>query len=194
VRTLPRVFGTIVVTVALASACSAGDGGGAGGSAGGGTDGGAGGGRDRALGVEVVAAGLTDYPRAELRSDDEVRCVAEGIVDGLGIERLAELGLDVDAEEGPLLYGPDMTGDDADAVYAAYDDCLGFRRRDVEQFVADGLSEAEAGCVSDAYRASGIPRAHLVEPPHTGEPDRIEVHDHLETFLEAAETACRDWI
>jgi hypothetical protein len=68
--------------------------------------------------------------------------------------------------------------------------------RDVESYMGDGLTEAQARCVSQGYRGSGIPRIHMLEPPHgtTLGPDRLAAHEDLDVFLHAAEQACRDWI
>lgn len=149
---------------------------------------------ERAAAVELVADDLVAYPRADFQGDDEPRCVAEAIVDGVGLDRLREVGLDVDAGTPPRLWEPELTTDEGDLVYAAYDDCLDFRRRDIEGFTAEGLTDAQAACVSDGYRASGVPRAHGLERPHAGAPTRVEAHTHLEEFLEATKAACRDWI
>jgi hypothetical protein len=144
--------------------------------------------------VALVAADLVAYPRAELRSDEESACVARGIVERLGIDRLEALGLDLGARQAPRLYGDDLTQDEGDEVYAAYDQCLDLGQRDVEGFMADGLTERQARCVADGYRATGIPRAHLTEPPHSGEPSSVQGHADLEAFLEATKQACRSWL
>jgi hypothetical protein len=149
---------------------------------------------ERAAAIEVIMADLVEYPRAEFTSDDQPGCVAERIVDGLGVERLAEVGLDGEARTAPTLWQPELTVAEGDVVYAAYGECIDFEARDVEQFMTEGLSEAQARCVSTAYRTSGIPRAHGLERPHDGVPTRVEAHTHLEEFLNATKTACRDWI
>jgi hypothetical protein len=149
---------------------------------------------DRAAAVDVIAQDLLAYPRAEFTSDEEPRCVADAVVDGLGLERLTRVGLDIDTGKAPTLWQPELTEAEGDVVYAAYDDCLDFESSDIERFMADGLSRAQAQCASDAYRASGIPRVHGLEPPHTGEPDSVEAHAHLEAFINATKTACRAWI
>jgi hypothetical protein len=62
--------------------------------------------------------------------------------------------------------------------------------------MTNGLTEAQARCVSQGYRGSGIPRVHMLEPPHgtTLGPDRLAAHEDLDVFLHGAEQACRDWI
>ncbi|HMG45247.1 MAG TPA: hypothetical protein VK611_28200 [Acidimicrobiales bacterium] len=174
----------------LSAACSDDDGGGAG-------DGDGGGGRagevDSAV-VDVVARGLSALPRADFRDDEEPRCVAEAIVTVVEIERLEELGLDVDGRTPPTLHGPDLTAEEGDLLYAAYDGCLDFESRDVENFTADGLTEAQARCVSGAYRGSGIPQAQLLERVPDGTMLQASANAHLDSFMSALRTSCRDWI
>lgn len=149
--------------------------------------------------VEVVAAELVATPRAEFRDDAAPRCIAEQVVERLGLERLGEVGLDVDRGTPPRLWQPELTEAEGDQVFAAYEHCIDFEQRDVEGFVEDdGLTEDQARCVSRAYRASGIPRAHALEPPHSTvaelTPERLAAHEDLDVFLTATKDACRDWI
>lgn len=150
--------------------------------------------RDRAAAVAVVAEDLEVYPRAQLRDDEEAACVAGAIVDGVGLERLAEVGLDVDAGTPPRLWRPEITEAEGRTVYAAYDGCLDLAGGDVEAYMADGLDREQAECASDAYRSSGIPQVHSVEPLHTDDPTRAAAHGELEAFIEATKAACRAWI
>ena len=153
-------------------------------------------GEDDAAAVEIVTAGLLATPRADFRADDEARCVATQVVAEVGVDRLAEVGLGLETETPPTLWQPELTEAEGDMVYGAYDDCLDLERRDVEGFMTDGLTEAQARCVSQAYRGSGIPRVHMLEPPHgaTLAPDRVAAHEDLDVYLDAAKRACRDWI
>ena len=149
-----------------------------------------------AAAVEIITAELLALPRADFGADDEARCVATHVVAELGLERLGEVGLDLETETAPTLWQPELTEAEGDVVYGAYDDCLDLERRDVEGFMTDGLTEAQARCVSQGYRGSGIPRVHMLEPPHgtTLGPDRLAAHEDLDVFLNAATQACRDWI
>lgn len=153
-------------------------------------------GPDDAAAVEIVTAGLLAEPRADFQVDDEARCVATRVVAEVGLDRLEEVGLGLEAETPPTLWQPELTEAEGDMVYGAYDDCLDLERRDVEAFMTDGLTEAEARCVSQGYRGSGIPRVHMLEPPHGTAlaPDRVAAHEDLDVFLDVAKQACRDWI
>lgn len=145
--------------------------------------------------VEVIASGLIAEPRADFDSVRQARCVARGLVHRLGIRRLEELRLDSDEGQVPVLSVPGLTEAERHRVAVAYDTCFDFERRDIEGFVAEGLSEAEGRCVSASYRASGIPEIHLTEPPHgVSGIDTEEARAHLDDFLTAAKAACRDWV
>ncbi|MGH9258319.1 MAG: hypothetical protein ACRD08_00235, partial [Acidimicrobiales bacterium] len=136
-------------------------------------------GPDSAAAVEIVTEELLAVPRADFRADDEARCVATQVVAEIGLDRLEEVGLDLETETPPTLWQPELTEAEGDMVYWAYDDCLDLARRDVEGFMTDGLTEAQARCVSQGYRGSGIPRVHMLEPPHgnTLGPDRVAAHE-----------------
>jgi hypothetical protein len=153
-------------------------------------------GPDHDAAVEIITAELLAVPRADFRADDEARCVATHVVADVGLDRLEEVGLDLETETPPTLWQPELTEAEGDMVYRAYDDCLDLGRRDVAGFMADGLTEAQARCVSQGYRGSGIPRVHMLEPPHGTAlgPDRLAAHEDLDLFLNAAKQACRDWI
>jgi hypothetical protein len=154
---------------------------------------------ETARAIEIVEAELLAVPRVDFRSDDEPGCVAEQVVTRIGLERLREVGLDVDAGTPPRLWQPELAEAEGDQVFAAYEHCIDFEQRDVDGFVEDdGLTEDEARCVSRAYRASGIPRIHGLEEPHGAPADltpaRRAAHEDLDVFLDAAKDACRDWI
>lgn len=150
--------------------------------------------RDRAHAVAVVSMGLTEYPRAAFEAESQVRCVATGIVNRFGIDRLQELGLDVDAQQGPRLYVPGLTERERGRVASAYDACIDPQGGFIDSLVAEGLSTAEARCVFESYQASGIPTIHLTEAPHgVSLVDTETARGHLDEFLNAAKLACRDW-
>jgi hypothetical protein len=143
---------------------------------------------DRTVGVMVSA--MTEHARADFRTEQDARCVARGVVDGLGIDRLEELGLDVGRRRGPELTVPPMTDAEGDLVYAAYDECLDFEARDVEHFTANGLTEEEARCAHERYRSSSVPQTHLLLQDHDEVP-HPELHAQVEAEWNGAQAACR---
>ena len=162
---------TVLVSVAVSACTSTADGSDADGAAG------------------VIAAELLAHPRADLETRD-ARCIADTVVENLGVDRLAELGLDVAEETAALLTVPPMTDDEGDEVYAAYDTCLDFTQGDVDNFVTAGLSEAEAECASEHYRSSPLPQAHLLLENHDTVP-HDELHAGIEALWEESQAVCR---
>lgn len=148
-----------------------------------------------ALLVDVIMSGLTAYPRADFKSQHAVRCVAKGIVERFGTERLEELGLDIATRTAPMLHVPGLTEPERHEVAAAYRACIDAKASYVQGLIAEGFSEAEARCVWASYEATGIPDVHLTEAPHgISTVDTETARAHLDTFLEAAKAACRDWL
>ncbi len=150
---------------------------------------------DDARAVEVTMLGLTAYPRADFESEHAVRCVAEGIVERFGVQRLEELGLDIATRTAPMLHVPGLTEPERHEVAAAYRACIDEGGGYVEGLIAEGFSEPEARCVWAGYEATGIPDVHLTEAPHgISEVDTEIARAHLDALLEAAKAACRDWL
>jgi hypothetical protein len=150
---------------------------------------------DDALAVEVMMSGLTAYPRADFQSQQQVRCVAEGVVGRFGTERLQELGLDVATRTAPMLHVPGLTAPERYDLAAAYEACVDAQGSFVQGLIAEGFSEPEARCVWAGYDATGIPDVHLTEAPHgISTIDTETARAHLDALLEAAKAACRDWL
>jgi hypothetical protein len=140
--------------------------------------------------VEIIASAMGEHARADFRTDADARCVAQGVIDGLGVGRLEELGLDLTRRQGPELTVPPMTYGEGDLVYAAYDECLDFEARDVEAFVASGLTEPEARCAHRRYRGSPLPQRHALLQNHDQVP-HPELHAQVEALWNDAQAACR---
>lgn len=135
-------------------------------------------GSDAAFVDAITAAVLADQPGAGAPlGETEARCMAEGIVDELGVEGLLELGLSVEAiEQGETLedaaLSEEQAGDIADATIGCLDiaelmaaqfppgavsdeslECLGDRLAEAasfRQFVIDGILGRESGSFEDA--------------------------------------------
>lgn len=98
---------------------------------------------------ELVAA-LT----AELASDDSgfpadvAECSAEKIVNGIGADRLSELGVTVDNVDD--VQSIDFTDGELDTIVDSFDDCKPLKELLAEEFSGDGtFSEADAKCLVD---------------------------------------------
>jgi hypothetical protein len=173
----------VVVLLALMAACSAGADAPA-------PSGGSVGPTDAARAVDVIASALIAHPRAEFESERDASCVAQAVVSAFEIERLEQLGLDSDEQRAPELTVPPMTDAEGDLVYAAYDECLDHEARDIESFMANGLAESEARCAHERYRASDLPRTHLLLQNHDSVPHE-DLHTHVEALWNDAQATCR---
>jgi hypothetical protein len=141
--------------------------------------------------IDVVASDVLANARAAEVEPADARCVAEIVVEAVGVERLGKLGYDGDAETAPELTVPPMTDFEGDRVYSAFDTCLDFTSRDVENFIAAGLTGTEARCASEHYRGSPLPRTHALLRNHDETPHE-ELHAQVEALWNEAQTRCRE--
>ena len=88
-------------------------------------------------------------------SDEQAGCMADGLVDGVGVEKLQEYKL-VDADlqwtagDGPAT---DLAAGDADAVAGVVTDCIDFQEVFEEQINSESetqLTQEQADCLGDA--------------------------------------------
>jgi hypothetical protein len=144
----------------------------------------------RAEAVAIVTDDLFAHARADPLSRQDARCMARAVVDDHGVERLTEVGLDLGRATPPELTVPPMTPREGDRVYAVFDDCLGFERRDIQSFGAGGLTPAQARCASRHYRGSSLPRTHLLLRNHDEVPHG-DLHRRVEALWNEAIRRCR---
>jgi hypothetical protein len=76
----------------------------------------------------------------------------------LGVPRLEEMGLDVAAGAGPDMTEPPLTADEADAVFAAMDDCMDIESQLADLLVDGNVAEDDAACIAEEFHASGMTR------------------------------------
>lgn len=136
-RTIRRA-GTLALALALMSACGSGDDGSGSGSSSDGADTPIG----KALTEDLMAEGEDELNATE----EEARCAAGGIVDGVGEDRLEELGVTADNVDD--IETIDFTDGELDVVVDSLFDCI-----DVEQMLADEMAgefgDEAASCVAE---------------------------------------------
>ena len=123
--------------------------------------------------VDALVAYLTGDPTTPL-TEDEGRCMAEGIVDIIGADALTSSGVPPEqfAEEGPDAIGTSATPEQAEAVAAAYVGCMD----SPGAFLAAGMgatSDEAVACIEDnldeadleAFIAAGILAGDDSDPP-----------------------------
>jgi len=115
--------------------------------------------------VEAVLVGGGDQGNSIRFEDDDARCAAARILDAFEPQRLEELGLDVEAGEGPELSQPPLTETEGGAVYDALDGCTDLVDQVGTALRSDaGLADDVAACVADRYEESGVLRDSLLAP------------------------------
>ena len=105
--------------------------------------------------VDLFASQLVD---PDTPFDEEAaNCVATGVVEEMGYERLVSLGAgDPDAASAAVF--AQMTEDEISAVADVALGCLDMPALFVEQFIAAGLPEAVSICIADGM--AGAPFVH----------------------------------
>jgi hypothetical protein len=94
---------------------------------------------------------------------DEAECAASAIVDEIGVDRLAELGVAPDASDGIETLIRDTTNSTERTVIAeALSDCVDLVRTFSAVYVAIGLSESSATCAAEGIVADPELRTTLV--------------------------------
>lgn len=118
---------------------------------------------------DVIAASLRapgdDDPNALQLSAEEADCAADAIAAEIGIDRLEEIGLDVEQQAAPRFSQPPLTTEEGDVVYGAYEECIDLVGQVTALVAADGSFDDEgAQCVAEEYLASGLLRESLLAP------------------------------
>jgi hypothetical protein len=142
---------------------------------------------DEGRAVEILAAANfqdSEDVNAVQYTRDEAHCAAQGVVGSLGVSRLQELGLELDAGTKPTLEEPPLTTAEADAVYAAITGCVDVAGQITDMLVRGRLSEDDALCVAQGFVDSGVLR-HTLLADTEHQPPAEEVDDALSSAGEA---------
>jgi hypothetical protein len=116
---------------------------------------------------QAVADAILAEMIAENEDEDEVdpedmRCFADGVVDGLGVSRLGELGISAADVGDPEAAFRAMTAGELDDMADVAMRCIDFRTGFTDAMVADGISRESAECLTDALDDSDFFRASLI--------------------------------
>lgn len=141
-----------------------------------GSDGG--GGADTAVG-QALADELMSDGDSPLAGEEEARCMAGDIVDNVGEDRLAELG--VTAETVSAIEDIDFTDEETDTVLDALFDCVDVQRVMAEEMASDFGDEA-AGCIAENLDESLLREAMAVG--FGGDIDAEPSNDFLQGMLD----------
>ena len=116
---------------------------------------------------QAVADAIFAEMVAENEDEDEVdpddmRCFADGMVGGLGVARLGELGISASDVGDPESAFRAMSEGELDDMADVAERCIDFRTGFIDAMVADGISRESAECLTDVLDDSDFFRASLI--------------------------------
>lgn len=144
-----RLLATVTVLVLLTAAC--GDDSGAGLSA-----------EEQAVADAILAEMIAENEDEDEIDPDDMRCFAEGMVGGLGVGRLGELGVSAADVGDPEAAFRAMSEGELDEMADVAERCIDFRTGFIDAMVADGISRESAECLTDVLEGSDFFRASLI--------------------------------
>lgn len=124
-------------------------------------------------------------PNAVHYDDDAARCMAQGLVDGLGEERLVDLGLDGATGDGPNLATPPLDEAESALLFELRMECVDAIAQVAALLEDAGMSRVDAACTASGYASSGL----LAEATASEEFDP-ELNRRIDEALRAAATEC----
>ena len=134
--------------------------------------------------IEQEVRNESEDPNA-LQLADEAPCVANGLVEELGTDRLVELGLDVDAGTPPDLQVPPMSNAEADEVLAVFGACVDLVQQVAAALAGDAQPTSEVRCIAARYVDTQALRDALFSDGYDP-----EVNAHVDEALADAAAAC----
>lgn len=133
--TVRRALAILTVTTAVV-ACGGDDGGGDADAA------------DTPVGRALTAELMAESDDSPIATEEDARCVAGGIVSGIGEERLEELGVTAETAEGSDMADFDFTEEELGTVVDAIFDCVDIQAALAAEFEADFGAEG-AQCLAE---------------------------------------------
>lgn len=130
-------------------------------------DGGAGGGDLSSEEQEFVDAAMANFDpeEAEPLTEDEARCVVTSMVDGLGVDRLEELGITPETfgDDDGAPFPEDLSEGEATIVVDGFEDCLDLGALFADSMAADDTIDQETkDCLADAFDDETVRRIFMV--------------------------------
>lgn len=137
---------------------------------------------------EATASLSRSFEKEDLGDTDVSReqadCMAETIVDGVGVDQLKEYGvLDDDATVNDNLADTELEQDDADTVAGALVDCIGAEEIVKAQMLQDRMTKAQRSCIVEAVGAEQL-KALISTGFQSGEPD-ADAQDQMQQDMDA---------
>jgi hypothetical protein len=135
--------------------------------------------------TDEIRASFTDQGVGDELPEDEAQCAADAIVDQIGAERLAELGVTAaDAAALEAVIRDPANGPEREAIATALSDCVDLVRTIGAIYGAIGLSESSATCVAEGIVADADLRRTLL----LGDEPQGQVVDRFDALAAACFT------
>lgn len=138
---------------------------------------------DTELGQALTAELLSESDDSPIATEDEARCVAGGIVSGIGEDRMAELGVTPDNIDDGEMEEVEFTPAEVDTIVDSMFDCVDIKAALTEEFEADFGAEG-AECVADGLGDDMI--RDLMSSSFLGEDDEEMSEEFFQAFLDIA--------
>jgi hypothetical protein len=114
--------------------------------------------------ADVIVAGIMSDPDPgnPFTDPDAAQCVAVGIVEDLGVERLAQVGLTADSGDPQSVFAT-LADDEIDSIVDISFECVDVEEEMASMFAAEGVSMDSGRCLArelnqtDFFRAARIP-------------------------------------
>ena len=103
---------------------------------------------DTPVGKALTEELMAESDDSPISTEEEARCVAGGIVSGVGEERLEELGVTADTAIGSDIEDIDFTADEIGTIVDSMFDCVDVQAAMAEEFEEDFGAEG-AQCVAE---------------------------------------------
>jgi hypothetical protein len=109
---------------------------------------------------DAIVAGMMEGGGSDNPFQDEqsARCVADGIVRDLGIDRLAEVGLTAESDTPEAAFAA-MSDDEIEGIIDVAFGCIDVEEELASQFATDGVSMDSARCLAGELNQTGFFRS-----------------------------------
>ncbi|MCJ7725938.1 MAG: hypothetical protein MUP76_06060, partial [Acidimicrobiia bacterium] len=113
--------------------------------------------------ADAIALDMTADPEPGDPFSDAAaaRCFSEGIVDSLGIARLAEIGITANAIDSQAAFAT-MSETEINTMADLMLGCVDVETAMTEQFATDGISDGSARCMAKAFGETDFYRAAFI--------------------------------
>ncbi len=119
-------------------------------------------------------------------TEDQMRCLAEGIVTEAGIERLAEVGITADEVGDPEAAFRTLSDDEVNAIGGRALECIDYAQAFVDSMMEDGVSQESGDCLVESLQETDFFLAAFVAGMRGSDFDPGSDGEFLQAFVTGA--------